>query len=168
MGEEVTQTLGHLLVVHAHETVVHPVIDKGALMRALAQAISFSWCGNCRSRATAVIISNWAPSNSELIAEHSVMPAGRATQAGPLDLLRLSAGVLHGTKEIQRVMLAARHLDIPLTRAQLVRTCRQLAVAELAHHTSKHLRYRPCRRAVVHQAPISFTIGATYSVARGS
>ena len=34
-GEEIAQRLGHLLVVHAHKAVMHPVIDVTALMRAL-------------------------------------------------------------------------------------------------------------------------------------
>ena len=34
-GEEVAERFRHLLVIHPHETVVHPVIDEGAAMRAL-------------------------------------------------------------------------------------------------------------------------------------
>jgi DNA-binding LytR/AlgR family response regulator len=33
-GEEVAQRLRHLLVVDAHEAVVHPVVDEGVLVRA--------------------------------------------------------------------------------------------------------------------------------------
>ena len=32
-GEEVAQALGHLLVVHTHEAVVHPIIHEATLMR---------------------------------------------------------------------------------------------------------------------------------------
>ena len=35
-GEEVAQRLGHLLVVHAHKTVVHPDLGQGLAMCALA------------------------------------------------------------------------------------------------------------------------------------
>ena len=134
-GEEVAQALGHLLVVHAHETVVHPelrqklaggafalgdlvlVVRELQVCTAAMDVEGFAQCGAAHGRALDV-------------------PAGaaRAEFAVPLGLGRLLGLGGLPQHEIERVFLAIEH-GHTLARAQFIqRLARELAVAvELAH-----------------------------------
>ena len=137
-GEEVAQRLRHLLVVDAHEAVVHPVIDEGVAVRALGLGDLVLVVGELQVHAAAVDVEVVA---EQVRAHRRALDvparAALAPRRRPLDLARLlDLGVLP-QHEVERVVLVLRHVDA-LAGAQLVeRLARQLAVAvELAHRVA--------------------------------
>ena len=108
-GEEVAQGLGHLLLVDAHEAVVHPDLDEGLAGRALGLGDLVLMVGKLEVRATAMDV--------EVIAQSAGghggafdMPAGAAGAPGgsPGGLARLG-GLPEG--EVQGVTLGLPRLD---------------------------------------------------------
>ncbi|MNZ86245.1 hypothetical protein D3C78_1050620 [compost metagenome] len=134
-GKEVAQGLGHLLVVHVDETVVHPGLRKGLAGRTFALGDFIFVVGELQIRT--------APMDIEALAQHFAahgraldVPAGTALAPGavPFDFGRLGGLGALPEHEIQRVVLAVVHSHA-LAGLQLVeRLARQPAVArELAH-----------------------------------
>ena len=75
-GEEVVQALGHLLIVHVDEAVVHPVAGKGAAVGALALCDLILVVGEDQILTAAVQINGlarWV----RLMALHSICQPGR-------------------------------------------------------------------------------------------
>ena len=81
-GEEVAERLRHLLVVDVEEAVVHPDLGERRVAGApQVCAISFSWCGNLRSRPPPWM-SKCSPSSCVDMAEHSMCQPGRPSPHG--------------------------------------------------------------------------------------
>ena len=97
-------------------------------------AISFSWCGNCRSAPPP-----WMSKLAQHLAAHGRaldVPArpARAPGAGPLDLVGLAGLGAFPQHEVQRVLLAVLHGHAFAGLQFVQRLARQLAIAgELAH-----------------------------------
>src|SRR5262249_7090389 len=104
-------------------------------------AISFSWCGNCRSQPPPWM-SNGAPSSRHDIAEHSICQPGRpgADHGGPARLVGLRRLPQH---EVERIVLRLAHRHA-LARAQLVGIlARELPVVGKAAHAVVDVAVRP-------------------------
>ena len=134
-GEEVAQGLGHLLVVHAHEAVVHPVARQSLAGGAFALGDLVLVVRELQIGAAAVDVEAF----TQHLAAHGRafdVPArtARAVGAVPLGLVGLAGLGRFPQHEVQRVVLAVEH-GHALTGAQLVqRLARELAVAgKLAH-----------------------------------
>ena len=116
-GEEITERLGHLLVVDAHKAIVHPVVHEDIAVRALGLRNLVLVMRKLQVLATAVDIEMRA----EQFAGHGrtlQMPARTTAPPGrrPGRLALLGA---FPQDEIERVMLAGIGFDA-LARPQLI------------------------------------------------
>ena len=139
-GEEVSQRLGHFLVVHPHKTVVQPESRQGLAAGTLTLGDLVFVVRKLQVRPPAMDVEGF----SQRLAAHGRafdMPAGPAfavvitqRRAVPLGVFGLTFLGRLPQHEVQRVVLAFLHRHA-LTGAQLVkRLARQLAVTrEFAH-----------------------------------
>ena len=77
MVKKLPSDFGHLLVVHAHEAVVHPVIHELAPVRALALCDLVLVVRKLQVRTAAVNVEMLAQQCPSAIAEHSICQPGR-------------------------------------------------------------------------------------------
>ena len=139
-GEEVAQTLGHLLVVHAHKAVMHPELGQWLARGAFALGNFVFVVGKLQVRTAAVDVERLTQRGAAHGRALDVPArAARAELTRPLGVVRLIGLGGFPQHEVERVFLAVLH-GHALARAQFVeRLARQLAVTRKLAHGVVHI-----------------------------
>ena len=139
-GEEVAKRLAHLLVVHAHETVVHPKARQRLARGAFALGDFVFMVRKLQVSTATVDVKSFAQRGAAHGRAFDVPArAARAKGAVPLGFGRLALFGGFPQHKVERIFLAVLHRNA-FTGAQLIqRFTRELAVARKLAHRVVHV-----------------------------
>ena len=166
--EEVAERLRHLLVVHAHEAVVHPELRERRVAGRAALRDLVLVVRELEVHAAAVDVELLGPSSATAIAEHSMCQPGRPapqgeSQAGSPGLARFQSTKSSGSRFASSTSTRA-----PARRSSsfLPESWPYSGSARPRNRRRRSRRRRHSRSSI--SRPIIATISGMYCVARGS